>query len=151
MRRTDREITDRAAMDDIIGRCGVCHLGLCDAGQPYVVPMSFGYDGERLFFHGAAEGRKVEILRKNDRVCVEFEIVGDLIEGDKACGWGVKYESVIVFGRARITEDLEAKREALGRLMGQYSDREWDFPDAMLARTMVFEVEIEEITGKKRD
>ena len=151
MRRTDREITDRAEMDDTIRRCQVCHLGLCDDGRPYVVPMSFGYDGERLVFHGAAEGRKVDILKKNDRVCAEFEIVGDLITGDMACGWSVKYESAIVFGRARILEDLEAKREALACLTRRHSDRTWDFPEAMLARTLVFTVEIEDVTGKKRD
>ena len=56
MRRNDREITDRRDIDEIIKRCRVCHLAMCDDGQPYVVPLNFGYDGRFLFFHTASEG-----------------------------------------------------------------------------------------------
>jgi hypothetical protein len=51
MRRSDREITHRERIDEIIRGCEVCHLGMADRDQPYVVPVSFGYDGQDVYFH----------------------------------------------------------------------------------------------------
>ena len=82
-------------MDGIIKRCRVCHLALCDDGQPYVVPLSFGYDGEYLYFHAAREGRKIDIIKKNHRVGFEFDILQEIVKSEDACSWGAKYESVI--------------------------------------------------------
>ena len=151
MRRTDREISDRAAIDGIIRRSKVCHLALCDAGQPYVIPLSFGYDGVSLFCHGAGEGRKVDILMKNNRVCFEFEILSDIIPGKEACRWGMGFESVIGFGWARLLEQQEDKRIALGCIMRQYSNQEWTFTNEMVSKTLVIRIDIDEITGKRRD
>ena len=63
MRRNDREIKDRKDIDEIIRRCRVCRLALCDNGQPYVVPLNFGYDGRFLYFHTAPREEKL-ILSK---------------------------------------------------------------------------------------
>ncbi len=95
MRRNEREIKDRKDMDGIIKRCRVCHLALCDDGQPYVVPLSFGYDGEYLYFHAAREGRKIDIIKRNSRVGFEFDILHDIVTAKQACNWRAKYESVI--------------------------------------------------------
>ena len=67
MHRNEREITDKKDIDDIIRRCRVCHLAMCDEGQPYVVPLNFGYDGGFLYFHAAPEGRKIDIIKRNRR------------------------------------------------------------------------------------
>ena len=68
MRRREREITDEAAIRDILDKAGVLHLGLSDDGQPYVVPMNYGYRLEKgkltLYLHGAREGYKYEVLAK---------------------------------------------------------------------------------------
>ena len=45
MRRSEREITNRTEIDAIIRSCQVCRVGLADGIEPYIVPMSFGYDG----------------------------------------------------------------------------------------------------------
>jgi len=150
MRRSDREITDRENIDGIIRRCPICHLALCDEGQPYVVPLNFGYDGERIFFHCAVEGRKVDIVRKNPRVCVEFAIPGAIAKGEQACDWGSTFESVIAFGQARILDQPDEKRTALACIMEQYSNESWTFPDDMVARTCCIAVSVEEITGKRK-
>jgi uncharacterized protein len=151
MRRRDREITDREAIDGIIRCSRVCHLALCDAGQPYVIPLSFGYDGASLFCHGAGEGRKVDMLRKNNKVCFQFEILSDMIPAKEACRWGLGFESVIGFGRARFLEEGSDKRMALNCIMRQYSQQEWTFTDEMVSKTLVIRIDIDEITGKRRD
>jgi hypothetical protein len=150
MRRTDREIKDRRDIDDIIGRCRVCRLGLCDEGRPYIVPLSFGYDGSALYFHAAGEGRKIDILKKNNQVCFELDILHDIVSGDQICRWGMAYESVIGFGAAEVLHDLESKRRALACIVRRYGSEETDFPGPMLAGTTVIRVRIEEVSGKAR-
>jgi len=150
MRRNDREITDRKTIDGIIRRCRVCHLAMCDESQPYVVPLSFGYDGCFLYFHAAREGRKIDIIKRNNRVCFEFDILHDIITSEQACSWGAKYESVIGSGTAEILDTLEAKNDALEWIMRQHRSGTWDFTEKMLNKTLVLRVQILEISGKAR-
>jgi nitroimidazol reductase NimA-like FMN-containing flavoprotein (pyridoxamine 5'-phosphate oxidase superfamily) len=150
MRRNEREITDRKDIDDIIRRCRVCHLAMCDEGQPYVVPLNFGYDGGFLYFHAAPEGRKIDIIKRNNRVGFEFDILHDIVTAEQACKWGAKYESVIGSGTAEIVDTLEAKKDALEWIMRQYGSGTWDFKEEILKKTLVFRVQILEISGKAR-
>lgn len=150
MRRKDRQVSDRDAIDGIIRRCKVCRLGMCDNGQPYVVPLSFGYDGQFLYVHAASEGRKIDILRRNNRVCFEFDILEEVISSDQACNWGMRYESVIGSGVAEIMTDTDAKKAALDRIMQQYSSDRWTFDEQAVSGTLVVCIRIEEISGKSR-
>jgi hypothetical protein len=150
MRRKDREITDRVEIDDIIRRCRVCRIAMVDDGEPYVIPMSFGYDGESVYLHSAPEGRKLEVLRKSPRICVEFDILNEVRGSDQACEWGMAYESVIAMGAVEILEDAEEKRQGLDCVMAQYTEGDWDFPDDAISRTVVIRVRIDSISGKAR-
>ena len=149
MRRSEREIKDREAIDAIIRQCLVCRLGLSDGEEPYIVPLCFGYDGEALYFHSASDGRKIDILRKNSRVCFEFDIPEGMREAEEGCRWWIKYRSVIGFGTAEIVDDQEDKKKALGIIMAQYSGRKYVFPEDAVARTAVIKVAIARITGKQ--
>ena len=149
MRRNDKEIKDRAEIDAIIRHCRLCRLGLCDDGEPYVVPLNFGYDGDTLYFHCAPEGRKLDILRRNNHVCVEFDIPGRMIEDKQACDWGMKFQSVMIFGKAEILEGLQDKRHGLAALMAQYSDKTFSFPDAAVHRVCVIRVMVDRVSGKQ--
>ena len=148
MHRNEREITDRKDIDDIIRRCRVCHLAMCDDGQPYIIPLNFGYDGRFLYFHTAPEGRKIDIIKRNNRVGFEFDILNDIVTAEQACKWGAKYESVMGSGTAEIVDDLEAKKEALEWIMRQYGNGAWDFKEEILKKTLVLRVRILEISGK---
>jgi nitroimidazol reductase NimA-like FMN-containing flavoprotein (pyridoxamine 5'-phosphate oxidase superfamily) len=150
MRRNEREITDRKEIDDIIRRCRVCHLAMCVDGQPYIIPLNFGYDGRFLYFHTAPEGRKINIIKGNNRVSFEFDILHDIVTAEQACKWGAKYESVMGSGTAEIVDDLEAKKEALQLIMRQYGNGTWDFKEEILKKTLVLRVRILEISGKAR-
>jgi hypothetical protein len=123
---------------------------MCDDGQPYIVPLNFGYDGRFLFFHTAPEGRKIDIIKRNNRVGFEFDILHDIVTAEQACKWGAKYESVMGSGTAEIVDDLEAKKEALQLIMRQYGNGTWDFKEEILKKTLVLRVRILEISGKAR-
>ena len=150
VRQKDREIKDRKVIDDIIKRCRVCHLAMCDNGQPYVVPLNFGYDGRFLYFHAAPEGRKIDIIKINNRVGFEFDILHKIVKAEQACKWGAKYESVIGSGTVEIVDNLDAKKEALEWIMRQYGSDIRIFSDEVMEKTLVFRVLIIEISGKKR-
>jgi len=138
MRQKDREIKNRKAIDDIIRRCRVCHLAMCDDGQPYVIPLNFGYDGSFLYFHAALEGRKIDIIRRNSRVGFEFDILHDIVTAQRACDWGAKYESVVGTGTAEIINDVKDKKTALEWIMRQYGSEAKDFPEEIMKKLLFF-------------
>lgn len=150
MRKKEREIKDRKAIDDIIRRCRVCRLAMCDNNQPYIVPMNFGYDGHFFYFHAAPEGRKIDIIKRNNRIGFEFDILHDIVMAEQACDWGAKYESVIGSGTAEILDDLEAKKTALECIMRQYGSNAKNFSEAVLKKTLALRVRILEISGKAK-
>lgn len=151
MRRTEREITDRAELEAVLARATVVHLAMADQGRPYLVPLNFGYADGCLYLHGAREGRKMAILRRSPRVC--FNVVTDdvIVPGSpsSACGFSTRYRSVTGEGRVEFIEDDASKREALDILMGHYSPGPFVYDPSVLARTCVFRVVIETMTGKK--
>jgi nitroimidazol reductase NimA-like FMN-containing flavoprotein (pyridoxamine 5'-phosphate oxidase superfamily)/Mg-chelatase subunit ChlD len=150
MRRKDKEISELQQIEAIITDSQVCRLGLSLDGQAYVVPVNFGYDDRALYIHSAQEGKKLDILRQNPRVCVEFDLDCELVQGEKACDWGMTFRSAIGFGRASFLTNLDEKRNALLIIMQQYAGHaEFSFSDAALRNTAVIRIDIEEISGKK--
>jgi len=152
MRRKDREITDRNALQAIMREAQVCRIGLSDDGAPYIVPMNFGLGENCLYLHCATEGRMLDILRKNDRVCFETDLLREIRQGPQPCGWGARYESVIGFGRALFVNGPDEKRAALDRIMDHYGAHgPYAYPDETLAKTAVIRIDIEQVTGKRRE
>ena len=150
MRKSEREIKERKDIDGIIRRCRVCHLAMCDNDQPYVLPLNFGYDGEFLYFHAAPAGKKLDIIRKNNRVGFEFDILHAIVNAEQACAWGAEYESVIGSGTAEIVDDVETKKIALEWIMRQYGSDADDFPEETMKKTLILRVRILEISGKAK-
>ncbi len=150
MRRAEKEIRSRERIDEIIAGCDVCRLGLTRNDVPYIVPVSFGYDGESLFFHTAAQGRKIDFLTSGNPVCFEFERAVKVLGNDeRACSWSCAFQSVIGYGRVCEIVDGDGKRDALNCLMRHYSGRDWSFEESHLAATRVWRVAIETLSGKE--
>ena len=149
MRRSEKEIKDKSVIEDVFRQALVCRLGLCLDGLPYVVPMNFGYEENTFYFHGALQGKKMDIIRSNPNACIEMDMPLKLKEAPDACFWGMNYKSVIGFGKAIILENLEEKRNGLKIIMAHYSDKSFEFDDKFLSATAVIKVEIESMTGKQ--
>lgn len=155
MRRKDREVGDLKEIIRIIDRCDVCHMGLAGGGFPYVVPLSFGYDvGESsvaFYFHCASEGRKINVIRENPNVCLQFDCGHRLIAGDRACDCSTEYESVVAFGRAEFVTERDEKIRALTQLMKHYEQGDAsDFDSRMVGLVTVIKVTAVQITGKRK-
>jgi nitroimidazol reductase NimA-like FMN-containing flavoprotein (pyridoxamine 5'-phosphate oxidase superfamily) len=148
LRRADKEIADRGEIDKILRKATVCRLGLVDGAIPYIVPLSFGYDGNTLYFHSACEGKKVDLLRRNAVVCFEIDVDAEPVRSETSCGWTMRYRSVIGSGTASFVEDLGGKSEAMKIIMRQYTEGPYEFPEEMLRKIAVIKVAIGEISGK---
>ncbi len=146
MRKKEREIYDPLATESIIERANVCRLAMCEKGVPYVVPLCFGYEVGALYFHSATEGRKLEILKDNPKVCFEMDVDWELVRSGNRCN--MKYRSVIGNGHATLVEEPADKRHALDLIMRHYHQEPFAYPEATLKRTAIIKVEIEEMTGK---
>ncbi|PKN70093.1 MAG: pyridoxamine 5'-phosphate oxidase family protein [Deltaproteobacteria bacterium HGW-Deltaproteobacteria-10] len=150
MRRSDKEIKDSGEIAAIMAQAAVCRIALIDDDYPYIVPVNFAVRNNYLYFHSSPQGRKIDILRKNNRVCFEIDSDVEIVPGDVPCAWGTRYRSVIGFGRALVLEKTQEKKQALDYLMEKYSDRkDFSYATEALENVAVFRIKIEMITGKK--
>lgn len=149
MRKKEKEITDKNEIIAIIAKAKVCRLAMIDGNRPYIVPLSFGYRDNTLYFHGSLQGKKIDLILENPNVCFEFDQLIETIESEKACSWSMKFQSVIGFGKGCLLDEKEEKQKALAIIMAQYSNRRFDFPEKMLQATAVIKVAVESLTGKQ--
>lgn len=153
MRRSDREIKD---FDDIIGvmkKCDVCRLALHDEEYPYILPLNFGIQIIKkditLYFHGATEGKKYELIRKNNKVSFEMDCSHRLVTNKNNGNCTMEFESVIGNGTIEFVDDDE-KIQALNILMAHYPvESNFKFNEAVLPRTIVLKLSVSHITGKR--
>jgi uncharacterized protein len=149
MRKKEKEITNKSELEDIITTAKVCRLALVDGIRPYIVPLSFGYSDNTLYFHGSLKGKKIDLILENPNICFEIDNLIETVKSDKACSWTMKYQSIIGYGKACLVNDSEEKEKALAIIMAQYSNQQYDFPEKMLNATAVIKVTIETLTGKQ--
>lgn len=116
--RRKRQALSKEDCDDVLylGTSGVLALA-GDDGYPYAVPISYVYDGEKLYFHGAKAGHKMDAILREPKAsfCV---IDQDQIVPEE---YTTYFRSVIAFGKIRILEDAEEKRDAIERLALKYA------------------------------
>jgi hypothetical protein len=152
MRKKEAEIADRAEVLEVLSRAPVVHLGLAAGDQPYVVPLFFALDGETVYLHTGREGRKMDMLAANPRVCLQAEVGVELRPAADPCRWSARYQSVVGFGTAELVPDGPEKRRALAVLMDRYAGggSDWSFPPDKLDATAVVKVVLEEFCGRRR-
>jgi len=155
MTRREREITDRAEIRDILDRCSIVHMGLVDGDEPYVVPMNYGYTMDEegqltLYLHGATQGRKLDLMRKNPKVFLEMECDIQPFEGDVACRYGTAYKSLMAKGKAVILEDPAEKMQGLTLFMKTQTGKDFEFNEKLVKVVSVIRIDVEAYTAKKR-
>ena len=140
-------------IEKIINKCEVCYLGMTDKeNKPYVLPFNFGYNNKCIYLHSAKEGKKIDILRNNNNVSVAFSTGHQLANQneDVACSYGMKYKSVVAFGKVVFIDDFEKKKEAMNIIMQKYAGRDFTFSNPAINNVEVYKVVIEKITGAER-
>ena len=149
MGREDKQITSREDIERVIRDSPVCRVAMCDGDRPYVVPLCFGLHGNSLYFHSAPAGKKLDLIKANPNVCFEFDTDHELVRADSPCGCGMKYRSVVGYGLASIVESKQQAQFGLQVIVRHYGGPAGPLADERLNRTVVFKVEITEMTARK--
>ena len=144
-------IENREQIDEIITSCSTCYLGMASkTGEPYVLPMNFGYDGKDIILHSAPEGRMIDLLRENPKVCITF-LLGEELKWQNVevgCSYRMKSKSVIAEGIVEFIDDIDQKTECLHLLMKNYSDREFKFSEPAVRNVAILRMKIEKLSAK---
>jgi nitroimidazol reductase NimA-like FMN-containing flavoprotein (pyridoxamine 5'-phosphate oxidase superfamily) len=152
MRKKEYEVTDTAVIRRILGRATQCRVAMVDGSEPYLVTMNCGWDGEHLLLHGAIQGRKLDILRANPRVCVEVDEDIQLVRGATGEECTANYVSVVGTGTVSFVLDSSAKTRDLNVILCQCHPGvpEQVFPDEDLSRVAVLEVQFDHLSCKAK-
>ena len=149
MKRKDREVTDHKWIESVLNRGVILHLGLAgEDGQPYVVPLGYGYRDNVIYLHGAVQGRKNDLADANPKVCFQVTLDAELVPKETGAGFTMKYRSVTGFGRIRSLTDLNEKNTALQILMDHYNGPHQDLNETNHANVWVARIDIDSMTGK---
>jgi nitroimidazol reductase NimA-like FMN-containing flavoprotein (pyridoxamine 5'-phosphate oxidase superfamily) len=155
MRRTDRELTLKDEIVDVLKEGEIIQIAFIDGNEPYIVTLNYGYtlngDKTRIYLHSANEGRKINCIRNNPHVCFEISISDSLVRGEEACNYGMRYRSVLGYGEMKIVENNDEKVLGLNLLMKQYTEKDnWIYNQNMLEKTVVICLEVNKISGKRK-
>lgn len=153
MRRKEREVTEFSEIIDILERCNTIRVGMFDGEYPYVVPVSFGYEVTeenkvKVYFHGAKEGYKNDLLRENGNVFVEADIF-DCIQSVKH-GITTRYESIMARGKCMALSEPDDKLKGLQKINEHYGYGDFDIETCGgFSVADVFCIELENLTAKR--
>jgi nitroimidazol reductase NimA-like FMN-containing flavoprotein (pyridoxamine 5'-phosphate oxidase superfamily) len=158
MRRTDRAIEDEALIRELLERGEYFALATIFEDQPYQHVSLYWFDASSncIYFHTARNGRTRSNIEANPKVSAAVASMGRLLPADTALDFSVEYDSVIVFGQARVVEEDDEARHGLQGLLDKYfpalrpGEHYRPITDEELRRTSVFALEIEAMSGKRK-
>ncbi len=157
VRNRERAVDDAAWIRSYLEESPFGILATENDGQPFLTPLNFAYDEDShaIYFHAARTGRLFTNVAANPRTCFNVCRMGALIAEGKACSFDVEYDSVIVFGRARLLVDAAQAARGLRLLVDKYSPHPPQaeggepFSPSDLARTAVYRLDIDAWSGKR--
>jgi nitroimidazol reductase NimA-like FMN-containing flavoprotein (pyridoxamine 5'-phosphate oxidase superfamily) len=149
MRRKDKQVTDRAWMEEALREGQVVYIGLASLdGDPYVLPIGYGYENGVIYIHGASHGLKNDMIASNPRICFNVSVGIELIRDSAGNNFSNKYRSVTGFGEIEEITDLSGKNKALAILMKQYHGPHEDLTEERSGSVWAAQIVIKEMTGK---
>jgi len=138
----------------IIDEALVAHVGFVAGDQPFVIPMTYGRDGARLFLHGAVANRMLRALDRGARTCATFTLLDALVVSRSHFHHSMNYRCAVVVGTARRLRDPDERAHALRCIVDHVipgrSDEARPPTDAELRQTAVLELPIEAASAKIR-
>ncbi len=153
MRRKEKQIQDKAVIEQILHLCPVGSLGTMGSdGYPRIKPLNFAYRDGHIYFHTARAGEKIDDIRRDNRVCFAADIpVAYVTAKAQPCEANYLFRSIMIRGRAHLVEDEAEKLHALRVLMEKYQPGRVfsDPPKEKLAVVGVIRIDVEEMTGKE--
>jgi uncharacterized protein len=132
----------------------LAHVGFQVNGQPFVIPILYGREADKLYLHGSAASRMLGELEAGVPACVTVTLVDGLVLARSAFHHSMNYRSVVAFGTARKIEEPAQKTRALRVISEQLMAGRWNDvrspSETELQATAVLEFAIEEASAKIR-
>ena len=154
VREPQRAVYDRDAINQILDEAFLCHVGFITDGQPYVIPTSYGRDGNVLYIHGSAASRMLRNLDQGVPVCITVTLLDGLVLARSVFNHSMNYRSVVILGTAALVNDPAEKLAALRALSEHILPHRWDNSrppnEKELKATSVLRIPIEEFSAKVR-
>jgi hypothetical protein len=153
-RQPKRGAYDRETIHAILDEGLVCHVGIVENGQPFVMPMTYARDGERILIHGSRASRVMKAIAAGAEVCVTVTHADGLVLARSAFHHSMNYRSVVILGKGRALEDPGEKREGFRRYFEGLIPGRWDHVrepnDTEMKQTLLVEIPISESSAKAR-
>ena len=149
---SNREIHNDTEKLSIIQKSLICHIGLVDGNKPYVLPFNFAYEEGFVYIHSGPVGKKTEILKVNNNICIVFNADNELFHRHEnvACTYSMKYRSVVVDGHIEFVEEYEEKIRIMNLIMKKYTGRDdFKYNAPAVKNVSVMKVHVDKMTGKQ--
>ena len=154
-RHSDREVHDRLNINGLLDSQYVAHVGFIDPdiNAPFVIPMGFARDENRILIHGSTGSRIMMAIATGIDLCVTVTQLNAIVVARTAFNSSMNYESVMIFGKARVLKEDE-KDVALERITTKLVPGLWEYGRPMTkkesAATMIVELSLDKISAKAR-
>ena len=154
-RHADREIHQRNDIERLLDTQYVAHVGFIDpdANSPFVIPMGFARDNNRILIHGSTGSRIMMAIAQGIDLCVTVTQLNAIVVARSAFNSSMNYESVMIFGQARVLSDDE-KNIALERITEKLIPGLWSYGRPMTkkesAATLIVELSLDKLSAKAR-
>jgi uncharacterized protein len=154
MRKPERELKDQETINALLYRSQVGRIATVNRkGFPVIKPVNFVYWEGKVYVHSSTRGEKISDIHRGSRVCFEIDDpVAYVATRGGACTAGYYYRSIIIKGKAGLVKEQDKKVAILERLMEKYQPEGgfWEMPEAIVKKTAVIEIVIEELTAKEK-
>jgi hypothetical protein len=117
---------DRESVHRILDAGLVAQVAFVEDGNPVVVPMIYGRDGETIYLHGAAKARVIRMVESSERICLNVTLLDGIVLARSAFNSSMNYRSVTVFGRPGLVEDNAEKLRAMKVISEHLMPGRWD-------------------------
>ena len=154
VREPQRAVYDRDAVNQILDEAFLCHVGFVSDAQPFVIPTSYGRDGDVLYIHGSAASRMLRNLDQGVPVCITVTLLDGLVLARSVFNHSMNYRSVVILGTATLVDDPAEKLAALRAISEHIIRHRWDDSrqpnEKELKATSVLRLPINEFSAKAR-
>ncbi|MPQ47520.1 pyridoxamine 5'-phosphate oxidase family protein [Marinifilum sp. N1E240] len=149
MRRKEREITDQKLLEEILIKSTVCRIAINDNEYPYIVALNYGYSNNALYIHCAKAGKKIDLLKANNKVSFQIEYGSEIIKHEESCKWTTKYRSVVGVGEIEILTEFSDKIHGLNILMEHSGKLNNEYNSKAVDHILILKLNIKQLTGKQ--
>jgi nitroimidazol reductase NimA-like FMN-containing flavoprotein (pyridoxamine 5'-phosphate oxidase superfamily) len=153
-RHAERGAYDRPTIYDILDAGLICHVGIVDDEQPFVMPTIHARMGDRLLLHGSPGSRLLRTIKNGAPLCITVTLLDGLVLARSAMHHSMNFRSVVLLGKGTVIEDEEEKIRALRAISDHIVPGRWTEirpPNAAeLNMTMVIAIPIDEASAKVR-